>query len=96
MNNSEKLRIPNTIDKPKKMFMWDLDVTLLVLIGFSIGIVTRNLYIYPPAFFFLAWRWSSFKSGKHPWFFLHAILWFMPVPKNNPCVPDAATREFIK
>ena len=95
MKESELL-IPNTLDRPKKMLMWDMDVALLGIIGMGVGIVTRNLFVYPPIFFFIAWRWSNFKSGKHPWFFLHAIFWYMPVPKNNPCVPNAESREFIK
>ena len=92
----EELRIPNVIDRPKKMLMWDMDVALIFLIGFSVGMITRNLFVYPPIAIFIAWRWGKFKSGKHPWFFLHAFLWFMPIPKKNPCVPEASSREFIK
>ncbi|WP_434778559.1 type IV conjugative transfer system protein TraL [Neisseria sp. Ec49-e6-T10] len=95
MKESELL-IPNTIDKPKKMFLWDLDVSLICLIGFGVGVITRNFFLYPPFFFFAAWRWGKFKAGKHPWFFLHAILWYLPIPKNNACMPDSDKREFIK
>ena len=93
MKESE-LQIPNTVDKPKKMLMWDADVFMLGIIGIGVGVITRNLIIYPPIFFFLAWRWGKFKSGKHPWFFLHAIFWYLPMKMNNPCIPDPYKREF--
>ena len=38
MKESELL-IPNTLDRPKKMLMWDMDVALLGIIGMGVGIV---------------------------------------------------------
>lgn len=38
-------RVPVSIDDPKKAFIWDLDVFILFMSGFGIGIVSRHFFI---------------------------------------------------
>ncbi|ENV8424012.1 type IV conjugative transfer system protein TraL, partial [Neisseria gonorrhoeae] len=37
--------VPVSIDDPKKAFIWDLDVFILFMSGFGIGIVSRHFFI---------------------------------------------------
>lgn len=90
------LMVPVGLDAPRKMFFWDIDVFLIGMLGFGIGILARNMIVYPAISLFLAWRWGKFKSGKHPWFFVHALFWFVPLPENNPRVPASHLREFVR
>lgn len=90
------LKVPVGLDAPRKMFLWDMDVFMITIMGIGLGILTRNLLVWPGIALFLSWRWGKFKSGKHPWFFLHAMYWFAPLPETNPRVPGAALREYLR
>lgn len=94
------LRIPIVIDEPKKAFLWDLDVFLISLLGCFIGILTKQFVVSVSLTFFLAWRWGKLKSGKHQWFFLYALNWFLPfnLDKSDQSgrIPETQKREFLK
>ena len=96
--NERSLRIPNSIDRPKKIFMWDADVFCIAFlsVGFGILMGAKSLLIYTPLGLFAAWQWSKFKKGKNPWFFIHALYWFLPIPMKNPRIPDTDKREFFR
>ena len=94
--DQQALKVPVGLDAPRKMFLWDVDVFMIVMIGIGFGILTRNLIVWPGLAWVLAWRWGKFKSGKHPWFFVHAMFWFAPIPENNPRVPRTDLREFLR
>lgn len=88
-------RLPLSLDNPKKVFLWNVDETVITMLGLGASIFTKDFF-YLPISLFLAWKWGQFKSGKHPWFFIHALYWYLPVPENNPRIPDTHKREFLK
>lgn len=47
--------VPVSIDDPKKAFIWDLDVFILFMSGFGIGIVSRHFFISMSISLFIAW-----------------------------------------
>ncbi|RPD86119.1 type IV conjugative transfer system protein TraL [Neisseria weixii] len=89
-------RVPVSIDDPKKAFIWDLDVFLIFMSGIGIGIISRHFILSIALFSFLAWRWGKLKSGKHQWYFLHILYWYLPIQEKNKRIPDTHQREFLK
>lgn len=87
---------PTSLDLPRKAFMWDFDVFIIAVTGIIVGLVTRQVFIFLPLFLFFAIRWGKFKSGKHPWFFIHAFFWYLPIPEKNLRIPQTHQREFLK
>lgn len=89
-------RVPVSLDNPKKAFIWDLDVFLIVMAGIGIGIVSKHLVLSVLASLFIAWRWGKLKSGKHQWYFLHVLYWFLPIQDKSKRIPQTHQREFLK
>ncbi|HFC6442602.1 TPA: type IV conjugative transfer system protein TraL [Neisseria meningitidis] len=75
--------VPVSIDDPKKAFIWDLDVFILFMSGFGIGIVSRHFFISMSISLFIAWRWGKLKSGKHQWFFCMFFTGTYPLMKKT-------------
>lgn len=88
--------VPVAIDDPKKAFIWDLDVFLIAMGGFGIGIVSKYLVTSTLLFVFLAWRWGKLKSGRHQWYFLHVLAWYLPFKEKNKRIPQTYQREFVR
>ena len=82
-------RVPVSIDDPKKAFIWDLDVFILFMSGFGIGIVSRHFFISMSLSLFIAWRWGKLKSGKH------VLYWYLPMNEKNKRIPETNKREFL-
>lgn len=89
-------RVPTSLDDPKKAFIWDLDVFMLVMLGFGLGILTRQMVFSVAASTFFAYRWGKLKSGKHQWYFLHVIYWYLPMLDKSSRIPATHKREFLK
>lgn len=91
-------QVPVSLDDPKKAFIWDLDVFFLAILGIGVGIVSKQMVLSVMFSFFLAWRWSKLKSGKHQWYFLYVIYWFLPI-SDKSCgkrIPQTNQREFYR
>ena len=93
---SRDLRIPVLLDEPKKAFLWDFDVFLMFIVGLFIGLMIRQIFVTTILFTFLAWRWGKFKSGKHQWFFMYAMYWYLPMSDSSTRVPATKQREFLR
>ncbi len=89
-------RVPTSLDDPKKAFIWDMDVFMIFIMGCGIGIFTKFIFLSISITLFFCWRWGKLKSGKHQWFFLHILYWFMPIDDRSKRIPQTHQREFLK
>lgn len=89
-------RVPTSLDEPKKAFLWDFDVFFIFIMGMGLGIVTKHIIISLLISLFLSWRWSKLKSGKHQWYFLHILYWYLPIDEKNKRIPKTNVQELYK
>jgi conjugal transfer pilus assembly protein TraL len=95
---NRKLKIPSRLNSPPKMLFWDLDVAMMVITGIGIGIISKTIFICLLISAALAFFWSKAKAGKHPWFFVHGIAWYLAdeVSLKNERMPPNSIKEFLR
>lgn len=91
-------RVPTSLDNPKKAFIWDLDTFLIAISGVMIGILSKQMVLSVAIFMFMSWRWGKLKSGKHQWYFLYVLYWYLPIKDSKTAkrIPQTNQREFLK
>ena len=85
--------IPRRLDDKGKFLFWDLDVTLVALVGIIFGVATEYRLLGIVLGIVLARSYKKLKSGKHPGIAAHLIYWFAGIPVPDE-VPASHLREF--
>ena len=96
MYTGQQLRVPQRLDDPPKFLFWDMDISLIVITAFGIGLFTHQLIVLTSIGLFIAYRYTKFKSGKHPYFMIHSFFWFLPIKRKSKRIPDSSVREFLR
>ena len=97
MSISEKqLYMPTRLNDPLRILYWDFDQFLIVATMFSLGVISKYIFTLTAVGLFVSWAWQRFKSGKHMWFLLHGLYWFLPLSGKSLSVPSTDIREFLR
>ena len=87
--------IPQRLDDPPKLLLWEMDQAMVFMSILVIGIACD----LPGTFFVLgllvAWRYGKLKSGKHRGFAKHLIFWRTPITLGMRRTPPSYIREFL-
>jgi conjugal transfer pilus assembly protein TraL len=94
--NESQLKMPTHVDNLPKFLFWDFDQFSIVIFFFGLGIISKQLLTLTAFGLFLAWMWQKFKSGKHQWFLLHGMKWFLPMSSKSNRIPNTGFREFLR
>jgi conjugal transfer pilus assembly protein TraL len=89
--------IPSRLDDPGKLLFWDVDVALVVVTGFMIGVYSANIAVFITSILgsmALASAYGKMKSGKHPGMSKHIIYWYLGLPRHK-VTPPSWFREMI-
>lgn len=89
--------IPSKHDDPPKMLWWDFDQAIIFMIGVVFGILSGFLLLGVVLGIWISHWYSKKKAGKHRFFVVHIMYWFLPseLVFPFPSLPPSSTREFI-
>jgi conjugal transfer pilus assembly protein TraL len=94
--SSNQLKMPTRLDNLPKFLFWDFDQFTIVIAFFGLGIVSKQLLTLTAFGLFIAYIWQKFKSGKHQWFLVHGMKWYLPMKGKSKRIPATSDREFIR
>ncbi len=97
MHDQSPYYIPRRLDDPGKLLFWDVDLALLVVTGFLVGLYSMNLLVMAASLtisIVLASRYGKLKAGHHPGMAKHFVYWHGGVPSFK-VTPPSHFRELI-
>ena len=94
-NNDLKHLIPSTIDDAGRFLWWDLDVAMLAMGAFVIGMVIGFPLLAGGFGLLIAAVYQKSKSGRHKAVGLHMMYWYLGVNFGMKNIPPSHIRDFI-
>ncbi len=91
-----QLKIVKWLDAPPKFAFWDMDVALIMVAFSTLGMILGHTLFLTAIGLFVTYFYSKFKTGKHHYFMLHLMFWFLPMKRKSKRVPNTNQREFLR
>ncbi|WP_308925844.1 type IV conjugative transfer system protein TraL [Janthinobacterium sp. J1-1] len=89
--------IPSKHDEPPKMLWWDFDQATIFMLFVVFGILSGFLFLGVVIGVWTARWYSKKKAGKHRYYVVHILYWYLPsqIIFPFPPLPPSSIREFI-
>jgi conjugal transfer pilus assembly protein TraL len=78
MAQTDRTRIPATLDEPEKLAFWTIDEFIVLIGGFMVGIVLSRFVEGILAGFVGVWALKKFKKGESLNLLRYAAYWVLP------------------